>query len=112
MDKGGIVIAFSYIFVGLLVIALCVPLAKNKIGMNRWYGIRFRKSFDSDENWYRINKYGSKRMILWSFAIVFVGLGGFFFPDDAAGSFSHAAGGAPLILIIPAIESWLFAKRL
>jgi hypothetical protein len=63
MDNGSVALGLSNVFVGALIIAVCIPLLKNKIRMNRWYGMRFRKSFESDENWYKINRYGAKRMI-------------------------------------------------
>lgn len=51
MAKMNIIAGITNIFVGLLTIAVCIPLLKDKIAMNRWYGIRFRKSFESEENW-------------------------------------------------------------
>jgi nucleoside recognition membrane protein YjiH len=112
MDNESVVLSLSSIFVGILIIALCIPLLKKKIRMNRWYGMRFRKSFESNENWYKINSYGAKRMILWSLIIIIIGILTFFLPVDARRSLRLVIAFAPLILIIPAIESWLFAKKL
>ncbi len=104
---------FSNILAGLLIIAVCVPLLKGKIKMNRWYGIRLKKSFESEENWYKINRYGAQRMILWSLVIVAVGIAELFIRPDVKGTFWYVISGLPLMLIIiPAIESWVYAKRL
>jgi hypothetical protein len=100
------------IFVGVLVIAVCIPLLKNKIRMNYWYGMRFRKSFESNENWYKINQFGARRMILWSFVIIVIGILAIIVPDDARKSLRPLFAYIPLIFIVPVYESWLFAKRL
>jgi len=112
MNNESVVIGLPNILVGILIIAVSIPLLKNKIRMNCWYGMRFRKSFKSNENWYKINSYGAKRMILWSLVIIIIGLLTFFLPVDSRRSLRPVIGCAPLILIIPAIESWLFAKKL
>lgn len=112
MDSGSVTLGLSNIFVGILIIAVCIPLLKNKIRMNRWYGMRFRKSFESNENWYKINRYGANRMILWSLIIIVIGILTFFLPVDSRRSLRLAIACVPLILIIPAIESWLFVKKL
>jgi len=45
-------------FAGLLAGGLAIPLIKEKVKMNHLYGVRFAKSFESEENWYRKNKKG------------------------------------------------------
>lgn len=112
MDHESLILGLTNIFVGALVIALCLPLLKNKIRMNYFYGIRFKKSFESDENWYKINQFGARRIIIWSVVIIFIGILIFIIPVDARRSLRPMFASSPLILIIPAIESWLFTKRL
>ncbi|MFH2137250.1 MAG: SdpI family protein [Candidatus Omnitrophota bacterium] len=73
-------IAALVIFYGLLMVALCLPLLKRKIKMNRWYGMRLPKAFKSEENWYKINEYGGKIFIYWSIPIVLIGMVMFFLP--------------------------------
>ncbi|HBA54270.1 MAG TPA: hypothetical protein DCZ04_07395 [Syntrophorhabdus aromaticivorans] len=102
----------SNIFVGLLMIALCIPLLKCRIPMNQWYGVRFSKSFESTENWYKINKYGAGRMIFWSILIIVIGVMALFIPLHGKRTLQAAMACAPLLLIIPVIESWLFARKL
>lgn len=106
------IFGLSNIITGLVVIAACIPLLRDNIAMNRWYGIRFRKSFESEENWYAINSYGAQRMILWSVIIVNFGILSFFVPISGRGVLQYMISGAPVLLLIPAIESWLFARKL
>jgi hypothetical protein len=43
--------------------------------MNRTHGIRIPAAFESDENWYRINRYGGKSLIGWSVPVIIIGIG-------------------------------------
>lgn len=112
MNSGIYSPGISNIFVGLLVSLPCIPLLKNWIGMNPWYGIRFSKSFESTENWYKINKYGAGRMMLWALLVILIGVIALFVPLHGRKTLRVAMAFAPLLFVIPAIESWLFAKRL
>jgi len=112
MTNINMIIGLSNIIVGVVTIALCIPLLKDKIAMNRWYGIRFKKSFASTENWYKINRYGAQRMLLWSVIIVNIGILSFFVPINSKGILRLLISSAPVILLIPVIESWLFARKL
>ncbi|MEX2579780.1 MAG: SdpI family protein [Verrucomicrobiales bacterium] len=73
------------IIVGLVCIGLSVPLLRGRVKMNRWYGVRIPKAFSSEDNWYRINQYGSKALIYWCIPIILLGvimLVGSFFTDE------------------------------
>jgi len=103
----------SNIFLGALIIAVSIPLLKGKIGMNYWYGIRIKKSYDSEENWFKINKYGAQRLILWSMVLIVTGILTLLIPISETGSFLLAIFG-PLVFIctIPIIEILLYARKL
>jgi uncharacterized membrane protein len=49
--------------IGLVLIGVSMPLVLRMIPMNDYYGVRLRKSFMSDENWYAINAYAGKCVI-------------------------------------------------
>jgi uncharacterized membrane protein len=107
---GNIVIALVNLFCGLLYIGLAIPLYKEKVEMNYLYGVRFTKSYKSDENWYKINKYGAKRMIFWSIPLIGIGLVLLFLPplsEQALAILSFA----PLIVLIPAFQSYLYSRK-
>ena len=112
MDNESLKLGLVNIFAGVLIIAVCLPLLKDKIGMNHWYGIRFKKSFESKENWYKINRYGAQRLILWSVLIVAIGILTLFVPVSNNKILLIVLPYTPAILIIPAIESWLYARKL
>ena len=59
----------------IVIILLSIPLIKGKIKMNYLYGVRIRKSYESDENWYKINAYGGRQLAIWSIPMILAGVG-------------------------------------
>jgi uncharacterized membrane protein len=39
-----------------------IPLILGRIKMNAWYGVRIPKAFESESNWYAINRVGGRWM--------------------------------------------------
>jgi hypothetical protein len=64
----------------LLIILLSIPLINRKVKMNYLYGVRIKKSFETDENWYMINAYGGKQLAIWSIPMIIAGFGCFLIP--------------------------------
>jgi hypothetical protein len=60
--------------IGLLTTAMAIPLILRKIPMNRYYGIRIPKAFKSDENWYDINAYGGKVLLVYGVFLTLFGI--------------------------------------
>ena len=104
------------IFLGVLMITINILLLKSlkgQTGRNYWYGIWIKKSLESEENWYKINKYGAQRFIFWSVFPVIAGILTLLFPIGEIGS-ALLVVFVPLvfIIIIPMIEILRFAKEL
>jgi SdpI/YfhL protein family len=112
MDMISITVGASWLFTGLLIIGLAIPLVRGRIGRNGWYGIRLPESFRSDEAWYAINRFGAKRMIAWAIPLIFVGLVSVFLPLQQHARLAMFLGFAPLIFIlVPALQAWRFARH-
>lgn len=62
------------ILLGVLTGLLSLPLLFNLVPPNRLYGIRVCAAFISERNWYAINSFGAKRLLLFSAVITTVGL--------------------------------------
>ena len=77
--------------------------------MNRFYGFRISKAFTSDANWYAINKYGAKALILWSMIMIAAGVLFLF-----VGLLSPLAGLVPLVICTVAaiVQTVHFARQL
>ncbi len=114
--KPNIVFGLTDIACALMIIGVSIPLVKRKIKMNRWYGVRLKKSFESDENWYEINAYGGRQLIIWSLALIAVGIILLFIPlDDPNKDFTALAlGAAPVLvfMVVPIVKIFRFAGKL
>ncbi|RYX84554.1 SdpI family protein [bacterium] len=106
-------IALSFLTIGLLTIALCVPLLQGKIKRNAFYGIRTPKAFESDELWFKINRYGARQMIMWSAAMVGLGVVTLFFPSADKDLLGMIFGLVVVVsLIIPTVQIFRYSKKL
>ncbi len=116
MDPTSVILGLSNISCGVLFVIISIPLLKKHVKMNRIYGVRFKKSFESEESWYKINQYGAKRLITWSVPLMLIGIATFFVDfgghENANTTLVIAFACAPLIVIIPAIESYCYARKL
>ena len=89
MNVANIGLGIYNIMVGVICILISIPLVLRKIPMNSWYGIRFSNSFVSEQNWYRINAYGGKQLIVWSFLLILFGGGDFFSSHREKSNMDH-----------------------
>ena len=116
MDQFSVLLGISNSLCAVLFVCLSLPLLKGRIRMNRWYGIRFKKAYESEKNWYRLNRYGAERIITWSVPLLVVGVATFFVPLQTQGgprrALIVALASAPLIVLIPAVESYLYSRTL
>ena len=111
------ILGLSNVGVALLLIVVSIPLVQRKVKMNHFYGVRIAKAFESEENWYKINAYGGRRLVAWSVVLAVIGVITFFLP---LGSAEHpnetlvlAVSLAPLIVIVPCVAQILwYSKKL
>src|SRR4051812_43023162 len=112
MDPIAFTIGISWTLTGLLCIGLSIPLIRGRIRRNSLYGVRFPESFQSEEAWLAINRFGGRRLAAWAVPLVLVGLVCFFLPLHSHPAMTLVVGFAPLLLIlIPLLQSWRFARR-
>ena len=112
VDSIALTIGISWTLCGLICIALSIPLIRGQVGRNQIYGVRFPQSLRSDDAWFAINRFGGKRLALWSVPLIIVGVVSFFLPLQGNAALTLVLGFAPLIFIlIPLLETWRFARR-
>lgn len=112
MPLAHVMIPTAHITTAILILMVCYPLLRDQIPMNHWYGIRFKKSFESDENWYAINRFGAAQFIRWALVLLAIGVLGFALPlEDELVVIIYAILPA-LVLIPPCITSYRFAQKL
>ena len=113
MDAVSITVGLSWTLGGLLIMGVALPLARGRVPWNPLYGVRLPQSFRSDEAWFAINRFGGKRLVVWSIPMVATGLVSFFIPMQPYPTRALIISLAPLVfLFIPVVESWRFAKGL
>jgi len=111
MDHLNVMFGIMNIFIGSLIMLVCVPLARGRVKMNEYYGMRFRQAHESEEAWYAINRYGGTQMIIWSAALVGLGVLFLFVPVRPGTTVFWIAAIAPLLLLVPGFLSYRFARR-
>jgi uncharacterized membrane protein len=57
-------------FVGILFIAVSLPLIFEKVKPNRWYGFRTKKTLSDERIWYEANRVAGYDLLLAGIAIV------------------------------------------
>lgn len=106
-------IPYVHCGIGLLTTLLSIPLILKKIPMNRVYGIRVRKAFASQHNWYEINAYGGK--LLFAFGIFLLAYGWFSldFAPPPTSPWTPVFLVLPLLVLVPVLAMFnAFARRL
>jgi hypothetical protein len=109
MDTVNAKTAVTLIGLGLILIAVSVPLLLGKVKMNSVYGFRMRKAFESEENWYAINSYGAKALIRWSFVIMAAGIACLSIEPQHVLTVAKASF---VSLLVPVLQTFSYARRL
>ena len=113
MEAENVIFGIMYVFIGLLLMGISVPLKNGKVEMNHLYGVRLRKSYTSEKNWYLMNAYGGRQLLIWSAVLVIIGMVTFLvrFNDDPLLVVLFAFG--PLIvLFIPVLLILRYSRTL
>ena len=113
MEAENIIFGIMYVFIGLLLLGISIPLKNGKVEMNHFYGVRLRKSYTSDKNWYLMNTYGGKQLLIWSSVLVIIGIATFLVPFNGDVSLIVLFAFMPLIvLMIPVYLIVRYSKTL
>jgi uncharacterized membrane protein len=99
------------ILVGAVVIRMARPLIRGEVKMNHWYGVRVRQSFESDEKWEDINRFGGRQLRLWGSIILAGGLVALLFDLEANPSLLLIFAFLPLLLLVAALRAVVYARR-
>ena len=58
--------------IGAVTVLVSIPLILRRVPMNRVYGIRTRKAFASEDNWYALNAFGGWMFLVFgAFLVLF-----------------------------------------
>ncbi len=97
--------------IGLVLIAAAVPLVLKWVPMNRLYGVKLKKSFESDENWYAINAYGGKWLV--AVGAVLAAVGAILLDIDIQQDWLvQALSFAPVLIVLAIIPIVIYSRKL
>ena len=108
MEAENIIFGIMYVIIGLVLMAVSIPLKNGKVSMNHFYGVRLKKSFTSEKNWYLMNAYGGRQLLIWSAVLVTWGIVTFLFPFAGDEAFIVLIAFLPLVLL--AIPVYLIVR--
>ncbi len=104
------------IFLGILMFVICIPSFNGSVSPNQHTGFRMKKAFESEENWYKINRYGAKQQMIWASGMFATGIACFFLPKRFFKNriifWVLLIGPCLMGIIIPSIQTFDFAKGL
>ena len=63
-------IILIYLVVGILFIAISIPLIKRKVKINNWYGVRLPQTMKNEKIWYAVNEKSGKHLFAFGTAII------------------------------------------
>lgn len=58
--------------VGVLFIALSIPLIKRKIKINNWYGVRLPQTMKDEKVWYEVNERSGRQIFIFGTIICII----------------------------------------
>jgi hypothetical protein len=109
MDSVNVKTAVTLVCLGIIVVLVSTPLLLGKIRMNCAYGFRIRKAFESEENWYIINRYGAKVLMCWAVLLMITGVVCLFIEPEYV---LPVAKVSFISVIVPIFQVFYFARRL
>ena len=57
-------VSIAILAAGAVMFFVSLPLIYRKVPMNRFYGIRVREAFKSNDRWFEINTYGGRQFAI------------------------------------------------
>lgn len=112
MEQTSLFLGLMNLVLGLVVLIMSIPLVRGKVRMNPVFGARVAKSFESEENWDRINRYGGCQLMIWGTVLVLIGIICLVLDLGSSPEITIVLAFAPLLLLVPAIRTVMYAKKL
>ena len=109
-----LVILILYVAGGLLLALLSLPLHRDKIHPNAWYGFRVPKTLNNPEVWYAANRYTAKRLLVAGISMVLSAVFLYLFLPGLSVDAYALAGLAVFVLVFGAglVQSILYLRKL
>lgn len=106
-------IMVMYVIFGALMIVLALPMLRDKVPPNPWYGFRVPSTLSDPVVWYKANRYMARWLLATGVITVVASIAIYFVPGltvDAYAWLVLAAFGAPFLVMI--VASFRYLRRL
>lgn len=102
-----------YISFGLILCALAIPLIRNKVKPNMFYGFRVARTLKNPRIWYAVNQHAGIRLLISGVIAVVAAVGLYFVPGMTVDGYAMLV----LVLVmgssaIGLIQSWRYLRSL
>jgi SdpI/YfhL protein family len=98
-----VVLMLMFLFSGLLLAALSVPMILGKIPPNGLYGFRLKKTMENPEVWYPVNAYSGKWLLVAGLGQALAASGIYFIPGISIDAYAYAVLGVWLGIFATAL---------
>jgi uncharacterized membrane protein len=85
-----LILLLLFLFSGVLLMALAVPLIMGKIPPNGLYGFRVKKTMENPDIWYPVNTYAGKWLLVAGLVMALAALGLYFIPGITLDMYAYA----------------------
>ena len=102
-----------YIFGGLLLVALSIPLLAKKIRPNPWYGFRISQTLENEDLWYKVNAYAARRLFAAGIVTIIDAIAFYLVPDISVDAYALACLAVFVLTFgIGILQSFRYLKKL
>ena len=84
------ILIFMFLFSGILLAALAIPLIMGKIPPNGLYGFRVKKTMENPEIWYPVNAYAGKWLLAIGIGVAATAAGLSYIPGISLDIYAYA----------------------
>ena len=98
---------------GAILIGISIPLIQGRVGPNRWYGFRVRRTLEDPKVWYPVNTYAAWRGLWLGVAVIVVATALYFVPDLDVAVYASMVGGVAIAgVILVLVQSFRYLRQL
>ena len=107
------ILLILFIVSGAVLIGISIPLIQGRVGPNRWYGFRVRRTLEDPKVWYPANAYAGWRMLWLGVAEIVVATALYFVPDLDVAVYASIVGGVAIAgVILGLVQSFRYLRQL
>lgn len=112
MESTNSILGLVNVLFSVICIFFNLPLLRGTVKRNNTFGYNFKNARKSDENWKKVNMFGSKTFTIWGICLFMLGFVAFIIPMDKNSQLLWPFAMAPFTILIPLIITYVYSFRL